>query len=92
MIHQVFFAELNQKIIYIKINIQNQNRSLNVDETALANTGASGLFIDEQYANYMNLKKLTLNEPLIVYNVDRTLNRKGTITHYTRILISLGGR
>ena len=40
----------------------------------------------------MNLKKLILDEPLEVYNVDGTLNRKGTITHYTRILISLGGR
>ena len=92
MIHQVFFAELNRKTIYIKINIQNRNGSLNVDETALADTGASGLFIDERYANYMNLKKLILDEPLEVYNVDGTLNRKGTITHYTRILISLGGR
>ena len=83
MIHQVFFAELNRKTIYIKINIQNRNGSLNVDETALADTGASGLFIDKRYANYMNLKKLILDEPLEVYNVDGTLNRKGTITHYT---------
>ncbi len=92
MIHQVFFAEFNRKTIYLKINIQNRNGSLNADETALADTGASGLFIDERYANYMKMERRILDEPLEVYNVDGTLNKKGTITHYTRILLSLGGR
>ncbi len=92
MIHQVFFAEFNRKTIYLKINIQNRNGSLNADKTALADTGALGLFIDERYTNYMKMERRILDEPLKVYNVDGTLNKKGTITHYTRILLSLGGR
>ncbi len=86
------FCRIQPKTIYLKINIQNRNGSLNADETALADTGASGLFIDERYANYMKMERRILDEPLEVYNVDGTLNKKGTITHYTRILLSLGGR
>ncbi|KJA16859.1 hypothetical protein HYPSUDRAFT_97926, partial [Hypholoma sublateritium FD-334 SS-4] len=84
--------EINRKSIYLRIKIQTKNGSLNVDEKALADTGASGLFIDERYAKYLNLERIPLEEPLDVYNVDGTPNKKGTITHYARLLLSIGGR
>jgi len=61
-------------------------------EEALADTGASGRFIDEAYARKLRIPRITLKQPIDVYNVDRTLNKKGTITHYVRILMTIGGR
>ncbi|KAF9551572.1 hypothetical protein CPC08DRAFT_619995, partial [Agrocybe pediades] len=63
-----------------------------VEEEALADTGASGRFMDEEYRRRMKIPKIPVKEPLDVYNVDGTLNKKGTITHYVRILLTIGGR
>jgi len=61
-------------------------------EEALADTGASGRFIDEAYARKLRIPRIALKQPIDVYNVDGTLNKKGTITHYVRILTTIGGR
>jgi len=44
------------------------------------------------YARKLRLLKIALKQPIDVYNVDGTLNKKGTITHYIRILMTIGGR
>jgi len=61
-------------------------------EEALADTGASGRFIDKAYAQKLRIPKIALKQLIDVYNVDGTLNRKETITHYVRILMTIGGR
>ena len=58
----------------------------------MADTGASGLFIDGKYAKEQRIVGIPLKEPLNVYNVDGTLNKQGTITHCARICLTIGER
>jgi len=85
-------AEIDRKSIYIFISFRTKNGSLSVKKKALADTGATGLFIDERYARYLKLERIPMKEALSVYNVDGTPNKMGTITHYARLSITIGGR
>ena len=90
-IHRTFLAEIDRKSIYIFISFRTKNGSLSVKKKALADTGATGLFIDERYARYLKLERIPMKEALSVYNVDGTPNKMGTITHYARLSITIGG-
>jgi hypothetical protein len=86
-------ARIDRKSIYIPLSFKPiKTESRTVEEDALADTGASGKFIDERYSKKLGLPRIPLKEPLDVYNVDGTQNKKGTITHYTRIPITIGER
>lgn len=60
-----------------------------VETLAMANTGAGGKFIDQNYAKAKNFTLKKLIKPLKVFNVDGTPNKKGTITHYTSLYLKI---
>ena len=92
-ISHVLVARIDKKSIYIPISFKTASTSQTVEkEEALADTGASGRFIDKAYTQKLRIPKITLKQPIDVYNVDGTLNKKGTITHQVRILMTIGGR
>ena len=63
-----------------------------IDEEALLDSGAGGLFIDDHYAKLMQIPLSRLSEPVPVYNVDRTMNKEGLITHYACLEIEIQER
>lgn len=63
------------------------NRTIAV--RALIDTGAGGKFIDTKYATLRNIPLLPLNVPIPVYNIDKTPNKEGTITHYVDLSVNL---
>jgi hypothetical protein len=54
--------------------------------------GAEGDFIDGTYATIMRIKKLALDKPIIVRNVDGTRNEAETLTHYVNVTLDIGDR
>jgi len=52
--------------------------------------GAEGDFIDRTYTTIMGIKKQALDKPIKVQNVDGTLNKAGTITHYVNVTLEIG--
>ena len=57
---------------------------------ALIDCGADDLFIDTEAAEGMD--QLELEHPILLENIDGTLNRNGTITHKTWIKYEIGGK
>jgi hypothetical protein len=53
------------------------------ETSALLDSGATENFINPAYARELKLPIEELAEPRKVFNVDRTQNRHGQITHYT---------
>jgi hypothetical protein len=72
-----------------KIQITTEHQ---LDINVMIDCGAEGDFIDRTYATIMGIKKLALNEPIIVRNVDGTRNKAGTITHYVNTTLEIGER
>ena len=59
-------------------------------EQALLDSGATDNFIDQRTVKRLNIPTRRLDRPRILYNVDKTENRSGRITHYTDLEITRG--
>ena len=64
----------------------------NVKTLALIDSGAGGKFIDQNFAKKEQLETKDLENPLVVYNVDGTLNKTGTIRKYVDLPMIINGR
>ena len=63
-----------------------------VETLALIDSGAGGKFIDQNFARKEKFKMKDLENPLVVYNVDGTLNKTGTIRKYVDLPMTINGK
>ena len=63
-----------------------------ISAKALLDSGAEGIIIDHDFAQRNNLTLRTLLHPIPVRNVDRTLNKRGTVKHTTIQTIHIKSR
>ena len=78
-------ARVSNKSICIPITLRENKKDREpVELEALLDSGAGGLFIDATFAKQNEFTLHDLPEPLNAYNVDGTLNKKGTVTSYVK--------
>ena len=75
--------------MYLPIKISSDHGEGMEIASGLLDSGASGKFIDSQYATDIHAEKKDLKKPIKVYNVDRTLNKQGTITQYVELELEI---
>jgi len=63
-----------------------------VETKALVDSGTGGTFIDQNFARTKGFRLQKLEHPITVYNVDGTLNKRGTIVHFVEANVKIGGR
>ena len=89
-IHSVHAATiLNKNSLFIGITREGKE---NVETLALIDSGAGGKFIDQNFAKKEKLETKDLENPLVVYNVDGTLNKTGTIRKYVDFPMIINGK
>ena len=88
-IHSVLIAPDSNKSFCIPITIEGKEI---VETSALLDTGAGGKFIDQNYARRLKLELKDLEESIKVRNVDGTLNKKGTVSKYAEVKLTINGR
>lgn len=86
-ISTVIPADYSRKSIHCPINIQ---RDQTIDTSALLDTGAGGAFIDTNFTKKHAIDLKPLLAPITVYNVYKTPNKEGQITHFTWLDLKLG--
>ena len=59
-------------------------------EEALLDSGTTDNFIDQRTVDRLNISTRRLARPRILYNVDKTKNKSGRITHYVDLEITWG--
>ena len=64
----------------LKVEIKTTNTAEKRSITAHIDSGATGEFIDRQYAKSCRLNFMKLTQPILVYNVDGSPNEVGSIT------------
>ena len=75
--------------MYLPIKISSETgRQIEIVE-ALLDSGASGKFIDQDYARKIHAERKSLERPIQVYNVDGTPNKKGTITQCVELELEI---
>ena len=60
-----------------------------IETLALINSGAGGIFIHTDYAEQLGLKQIPFDKSITAWNIDRTSNKRGLITHYVLININV---
>ena len=86
-------ARVERNTMYLPIKISSEKqRSIEIVEEGFLDCGATGKFIDQNYARRKGLKLEPLEKPLKVYNVDGTLNKRGTIRQYVDLIIEVHGK
>ena len=77
----------------IPIELESEQTGSQIVATlALLDSGAGGIFLDTKFVEENNIPTYTLQEPLMVYNVDGTRNTQGTITHATQLQLKIANR
>ena len=90
-IHSVLVARVDNKSISIPVALE-QSEHKTVETLALIDSGAGGQFIDQKFVQKHRLPTQDLEQPITAYNVDGTLNKKGTISKYVEINVNINQR
>ena len=91
-IDHVQVAEIEKDTMTLSIKISGENLDQkNVEMKALLDTGAGGKFIDQNFVRNQKIKMKNLEHPIEVFNVDGAPNKRGTITKYTRLDLTING-
>ena len=92
-IYSTFVARKSNKSLFIPVQLaSNQEKNQIVETEGLVDSGAGGVFIDQNFARRKKLPLKKLDKPLPVFNVDGTPNKKGTITQSTTLDLNISGR
>jgi hypothetical protein len=83
-VYSVTIANISWNSVSVPINIGSSKQTV---ET-LIDSGAGGLFIDQNYTKNFDINYL--DKPVKAYNVDRTENKQGTINAYINLKFTLG--
>jgi hypothetical protein len=75
----------------INLCVPVQTAHATAEQTALLDSGATENFISYSTWKQLGIGRQELNEPIIVYNVDRTENKKGKIIHYCWLWVLYDG-
>src|SRR6202044_2515306 len=81
----------NSMNLPMKLSSEKQ-KEIEIVEEGFLDCGAGGKFINQNYARNKGIKLNALREPIRVYNVDGTPNKRGTIQYYVDLKIEIHGR
>ena len=62
-----------------------------VDVEALLDSGTTRVFMNRKFAECNGIAMRKLDKPIRIYNVNRTMNQGGSITHETTMMMSHKG-
>ncbi|EGO29636.1 hypothetical protein SERLADRAFT_345708, partial [Serpula lacrymans var. lacrymans S7.9] len=82
---------LFQKEIHLDVGVENLARGTVHPTSALLDSGANGIFIDQVWAEQIGLPLVKLDVSIPVYNMDGTLNAGGCITHKCSFVVEYQG-
>jgi Retroviral aspartyl protease len=76
----------------VHILIKETENSKTVETLGLIDSGAGGKFIDQNYAKNAGFTIQKLKEPITARNVDGTENKRGKITSFVDLELTINGR
>ena len=74
---------------HFRVPIKLQGRFKSTNSAAMIDSGATGLFLHQQFADCHHIFTRRLPHPITLYNIDGTPNEAGKITHSARLLSTI---
>ena len=91
-IFSVKLATIESNSLSVPIAIENTEKNETIETLGLIDSGAGGKFIDQNFARNAGFKMQELKEPITARNVDGTENKKGKITTFVDLKMTINGR
>ena len=73
----------------VEVILRSLDKRKTIPVSALIDSGCTGSCIDAEFVKAYSLEELPLVKPIQVYNANGTANRGGSITHYTRVSLTI---
>jgi predicted aspartyl protease len=80
-------AEVGPNSLYLWVEIESTDNQQKYGVRALVDSGATGLFIDQEYVKSNQIPTTKLPQPILVFNVDGTANTEGSISEVAELLL-----
>jgi hypothetical protein len=79
IVSSVLVADMTPQSMLLPVTIGMKKQTIKTQ--ALLDCGASGEFMDSEFAKLHNILLIKLNKPQITRNADGTQNEQGVVTH-----------
>jgi len=83
--------EKKEKKVVVKIGLKQEKEEKRIITETLLDSGATGLVMSEEFARKHRFKRMELERPIYVRNVDGTLNYTGPIRDTVEVEIFFKG-
>jgi hypothetical protein len=84
-------AATSDNSIHIQVEIETTTTCVKRSTSALIDSGATGLFMDTEYARANDIPTRSLSRPIPVFNVDGTANEAGSIDAVAEVILRYNG-
>ena len=84
-------AEVGPNSLYLRVEIESTDNQRKYGVRALVDSGATGLFIDQEYVKSNQIPTTKLLKPIPVFNVDGSANTEGSISEVAELLLRYNG-
>ncbi|KAF8234076.1 hypothetical protein L208DRAFT_1263911 [Tricholoma matsutake] len=88
----VLLATMNRQSMHLSIRVADSDNGKDVATNVLLDSGAGGVFIDSKFVEQEGIRTYPLGCTIQATNIDRTLNRQGTITRCMKGRLHINGR
>ena len=78
--------------LYLLTTLLHNEKDEAIKTKTLVDSGAGGIFIDQNFAWTHNLRQTELKQPIKALNMDGTKNKQGTIHFYTDLDIKISNQ
>jgi hypothetical protein len=90
IVSSVLVADMTPQSMLLPVAIGMKKQT--IETQALLDYGASGEFMDSEFAKLHNIPLIKLNKPQITRNADGTQNEQGVVTHKAIINLGVNGK
>ena len=89
-ISSVIIPKTKDKKSHFHVNCYIKGCHCTVKVAAMVDSGATLLFLDQKYADRHKMWQIPLEHPIILYNIDGSLNKASSITHKVKLQLWIG--
>ena len=86
----VFLPETKQDPLHFYISISLRGRKRTIKSSAMVDSGATSLFISDKFVAKNRMLKEPLERKIVLYNINGTLNKAGTIEDKVSLYLRIG--
>ena len=89
-LNSVIISETKNTKSHFHIACLLRGRHRTTKVAAMVDSGATSLFIDRKFVNQHKMLLEPLEQLIMLYNIDGSLNKAGSITHKVQLLLKVG--